>query len=208
MASKVHVITLEKGIATEDVVEETPIATVHRLATGKYADDVRCLRRSRTASRIDELRTRSIDPDVVHFQETYGFGGPYRGHSDGIHGARVRQPEPGHGKEVAVAIAGAVVAASRRRKASGATGTWCRLPRTLPKRSSRSVTMPTSRPYPNAISPQFFDIESRTPWRDGSCLRDGSIAARTSARRFSAVAQACRDRGMDVSLHAAGEFSG
>jgi len=60
-------------------------------------------------------------------------------------------------------------------------------------------------PIPNAISPQFFDIESRPV--DGRVLFAGWINRRKNIGAAIRAVSKLASEGVDVSLHAAGEFS-
>lgn len=195
-----HVVTLEKG-RDEDVVEETPIATVHRLGTGRMPMMIDVFG-GPGRKKIDRC-IRDIAPDVVHFQETYGFGGPYPDIPTvfTVHGFdslnlvteqkwlwRLRAPlwrfaeKKGIGShKYLVSIAPYVTEALE------------------------TVCDADISPIPNAISPQFFDIQPRPV--PGRVLYAGWINRRKNiGAAIKAIAQLAGE-GLGVSLHAAGEFS-
>ena len=71
-----HIVTLEKG-RNDDAVEDCGFATVHRLAGGRLPMIVDVF--NGPGRRKVDRYIRGLNPDVVHFQETYGFGGPVKG---------------------------------------------------------------------------------------------------------------------------------
>ena len=197
---ELHVITLEKG-RTEDVVEETPLATVHRLAAGRMPMMLDVFG-GPGRKKIDRC-VRKIAPDVVHFQETYGFGGPYADiptvftvHGfDSLNlvteqnwGWRLRSPlwkiaeKKGIGSHpYLVSIAPYVT------------------------EELETVCYSDITPIPNAISPQFFDIESLPV--EGRVLFAGWINRRKNIGAAIRAVALLAGQGQTVSLHAAGEFS-
>lgn len=195
-----HVITLEKG-RDADSVEETSIATIHRLATGRMPMMIDVFG-GPGRKKIDRC-VREIAPDVVHFQETYGFGGPYPDIPTvfTVHGFdslnlvteqkklwRLRSPlwkmaeKKGIGRhKFLVSIAPYVT------------------------EELESVCDADITPIPNAISSQFFDIESRAV--EGRVLFAGWINRRKNIGAAIRAVAHLAAQGIDVSLHAAGEFS-
>lgn len=195
-----HVITLEKG-RDSDTVEETSIATVHRLATGRMPMMLDVFG-GPGRKRIDRC-VREIAPDVVHFQETYGFGGPYADIPTvfTVHGFdslnlvtekkwlwRLRSPLWKLAEKKGIG--------SHRHIVSIAPY----VTEELETIGDFGIT-----PIPNAISPQFFDIESRPV--AGRVLFAGWINRRKNIGAAIQAVARLADSGMDVSLHAAGEFS-
>lgn len=198
--TELHVVTLEKN-RTLDVVEENELATVHRLhASGRpmIADVFGGPGRKR----IDEC-IRGIKPDVVHFQETYGFGGPY---------PDIPTVFTVHGFDSLNLVT--------ERKSAW----WLRAP--LWKLAERKGIgshgyLVSIAPYvtemltefsraeiveiPNAISPEFFKIDNRPV--AGRIFFAGWINRR---KNITAAIKAIRElvaEGHDVSLHAAGALS-
>ena len=197
---ELHVITLEKG-RTEDVVEETPLATVHRLAAGKMPMMLDVFG-GPGRKKIDRC-VRKIAPDVVHFQETYGFGGPYpdiptvftvHGFDSLNHvteqnwGWRLRSPLWKIAEKKGI-------------------GSHPYLVSIAPYVTEELETVCDSdiTPIPNAISPQFFDIESRRV--EGRVLFAGWINRRKNIGAAIRAVALLAGQGQNVSLHAAGEFS-
>ena len=197
---KLHVITLEKG-RTEDVVEETSLATVHRLAAGRMPMMLDVFG-GPGRKKIDRC-VRKIAPDVVHFQETYGFGGPYADiptvftvHGfDSLNlvteqnwGWRLRSPLWKIAEKKGI-------------------GSHPYLVSIAPYVTEELETVCDSdiTPIPNAISPQFFDIESRPV--EGRVLFAGWINRRKNIGAAIRAVALLAGQGQTVSLHAAGEFS-
>ncbi|MBT8080892.1 MAG: glycosyltransferase family 4 protein [Gammaproteobacteria bacterium] len=195
-----HVITLEKG-RDADAVEETPLATVHRLATGRMPMMLDVF--GGPGRRKIDRCVRDIAPDVVHFQETYGFGGPYPDIPTvfTVHGFdslnlvterkwlwRLRAPLWRFAEKKGIG--------NHRHLVSIAPYVTEEL---------ETVCDADISPIPNAISPQFFDIEPRPV--PGRVLYAGWINRRKNiGAAIRAIAQLAGE-GLDVSLHAAGEFS-
>ena len=195
-----HILTLERG-RDSDVVEETPLATVHRLKRGRTPMMVDVF--GGPGRRKIDRCVRAIAPDIVHFQETYGFGGPYPDIPTvfTVHGFdslnlvtekkwlwRLRSPLWRLAEKKGIG--------SHRYLVSIAPYVTEEL---------ESVCDADISPIPNAISPQFFDIEPRPV--PGRVLYAGWINRRKNiGAAIRALAQLAGE-GMDVSLHAAGEFS-
>ena len=197
---ELHVITLEKG-RDDDVVEKTPLATVHRLAAGKMPMMFDVFG-GPGRKKIDRC-VRAIAPDVVHFQETYGFGGPYADiptvftvHGfDSLNlvteqnwGWRLRSPLWKIAEKKGI-------------------GSHPYLVSIAPYVTEELETVCDSdiTPIPNAISPQFFDIESRPV--EGRILFAGWINRRKNIGAAVRAVAMLTGQGQNVSLHAAGEFS-
>ena len=197
---ELHVVTLEKELDA-DVVEKTPLATVHRLAAGKTPMMLDIFG-GPGRKKIDRC-IRAIKPDVVHFQETYGFGRPYPDIPTvfTVHGFdslnlvterkwlwRLRAPlwrlaeKKGIGSHRYV-ISIAPYVTEQLEAIGGAEIT----------------------PIPNAISPQFFEIEPR-PVR-GQVLFAGWINRRKNIGVAIRAIALLTEQGVDASLQAAGEFS-
>lgn len=197
---ELHVVTLEKG-RIEDSVEKNEFATVHRLRASARPM-IFDVFGGPGRRHIDQC-IRSIDPDVVHFQETYGFGGPYRD---------IPTVFTVHGFDSLNLV-------TERKYAW-----WLRAPlwRLAERKGIGSHAHIISiAPYvtemlsefsraeiveiPNAISPEFFKIENRPI--DGRIFFAGWINRR---KNIATAIKAVRDlvaQGLDVSLHAAGAMS-
>jgi len=197
---ELHVITLEKDRG-DDVVEETPLATIHRLAAGKMPMMFDIFG-GPGRKKIDQ-RVREIGPDVVHFQETYGFGGPYPDIPTvfTVHGFdslnlvteknwawRLRSPLWKMAEKKGIG--------SHRHLVSIAPYVTEEL---------ETVCDAEITSIPNAINPQFFEIESRPA--EGRVLFAGWINRRKNIGAAIRAVARLADEGRKVSLHAAGEFS-
>ncbi len=197
---ELHVVTLEKG-RDEDVVEKTPLATVHRLAASRMPMMLDVFG-GPGRRKIDEC-VRKIGPDIVHFQETYGFGGPYPDIPTifTVHGFdslnlvteknwlwRLRSP--------LWKIAEKKGIGSHRFLVSIAPYVTEEL---------ETVCHSDITPIPNAISPQFFNIQASPV--DGRVLFAGWINRRKNIGAAIRAIARLAEEGREVSLHAAGEFS-
>lgn len=195
-----HVITLEKNRDT-DVVEKTPIATVHRLAAGRMPMMFDVFG-GPGRKRIDRC-VREIAPDVVHFQETYGFGGPYPDIPTvfTVHGFdslnlvtekkwlwRLRSPLWKFAEKKGIGSHRYIVSIAPY------------VTEELETIGDAAIT-----PIPNAISPQFFDIEPQPV--EGRVLFAGWINRRKNIGAAIRAVSKLASEGVNVSLHAAGEFS-
>ncbi|RZV34380.1 MAG: glycosyltransferase family 1 protein [Chromatiales bacterium] len=197
---ELHVVTLEKD-RDEDLVEEASLATVHRLAAGRMPMMFDIFG-GPGRKKIDQC-VREIAPDVVHFQETYGFGGPYPDIPTifTVHGFdslnlvteknwlwRLRSPLWKYAEKKGIG--------SHRFLVSIAPY----VTETLETVCDSDIT-----PIPNAISPQFFDIKASPV--DGRVLFAGWINRRKNIGAAIRAVARLAEEGRDVSLHAAGEFS-
>lgn len=197
---ELHVVTLEKS-RQQDVVEKNELATVHRLSAGRMPMMLDVFG-GPGRKKIDHC-IRSIGPDIVHFQETYGFGGPYPDIPTvfTVHGFdslnlvtekkwlwRLRSPlwrlaeKKGIGShQYIVSIAPYV------------------------REELETMTNADITSIPNAISPQFFDIQAAPV--EGRILFAGWINRRKNLGAAVRAVAKLKEQGKTVSLHAAGEFS-
>lgn len=197
---ELHVVTLEKD-RDADLVEQTPLATVHRLAAGRMPMMFDVFG-GPGRKKIDRC-VREIAPDVVHFQETYGFGGPYPDIPTifTVHGFdslnlvteknwlwRLRSPLWKFAEKKG--IGGHRFLVSIAPYVTEELETVC----------DSDIT-----PIPNAISPQFFDIKASPA--EGRVLFAGWINRRKNIGAAIRAVARLAEEGREVSLHAAGEFS-
>jgi glycosyltransferase involved in cell wall biosynthesis len=195
-----HVVTLEKE-RKEDTVETCGFATVHRLAGGRLPMIVDVFN-GPGRKKIDRYIT-GLRPDVVHFQETYGFGGPVNG---------VPTVFTVHGFDSLNLV-------TERKYLWRLRAPLWRLAEKKGIRSHRNVV--SIAPYvteqlrglaageivsiPNAVSREFFSVRSETV--PGRVLFAGWINPRKNlATAISAVSKLVQ-QGKDVTLHAAGDFA-
>lgn len=197
---EVHVVTLEKS-RLDDSVVKNEFATIHRLGTSRWPMIVDVFG-GPGRKRIDAC-IRSINPDVVHFQETYGFGGPY---------PDIPTVFTVHGFDSLNLV-------TERKYAW-----WLRAPlwRIAERKGIGSHTHIVSiAPYvteqlakvsraeiveiPNAISPEFFRIRNQPV--NGRLFFAGWINRRKNVAAAIRVVRELVAQGLDVSLHAAGALS-
>ncbi|MGH8165622.1 MAG: glycosyltransferase family 4 protein [Woeseiaceae bacterium] len=196
---KLHVITLEKQ-RQRDSIETTEFADIHRLAGSRMPmmlDVFNGPGRKKINRYISGLR-----PDVVHFQETYGFGGPcpdvptvFTVHGfDSLNLAterkylwRLRAP--------LWRIAERKGIRSQKHLVSIAPYVTER----LEKLASAEIV-----PIPNAISPEFFSVTNEPV--SGRVLFAGWVNERKNLIAAIGAISKLVQQGADVSLHAAGAF--
>lgn len=195
-----HIVTLEKG-RNDDAVEDCGFATVHRLAGGRLPMIVDVF--NGPGRRKVDRYIRGLNPDVVHFQETYGFGGPVKGvptvftvHGfDSLNLVTERQ-YLWYLRAPLWRLAEKKGISSHRHLVSIAPYVTEQL-RELGL-SAEIVSIP------NAISREFFSVPDATV--PGRVLFAGWINPRKNlATAISAVSRLVQ-LGKDVTLHAAGDF--
>lgn len=195
----VDVVTLEKD-RSDDTVESMGGVGVHRLA-GKSVPQLLDVFGGPGRKRIDEY-IRRLKPDVVHFQETYGFGGPY---SD------IPTVFTVHGFDSLNLV-------TERKYLWQLRAPLWRFAERKGIRSHRYIV--SIAPYvteslrefydgelvdiPNAISPEFFDVKPSPV--AGRVFFAGWINARKNIMGAIAACNKLIQQGKDVTLHAAGDF--
>ncbi len=198
--TEVHVVTLEKG-RDRDSVEQTDLAVIHRLAAGRLPM-IADVFGGPGRRRIDEC-IAGIAPDVVHFQETYGFGGPCRD---------LPTVFTVHGFDSLNLV-------TERKYLWWLRAPLWKLAESRGIRRHRCII--SIAPYvseqireyydgeivdiPNAISPAFFEIERRPV--PGRLFFAGWINRRKNIKAAIRALHRLVEQGHDVSLHAAGALS-
>jgi glycosyltransferase involved in cell wall biosynthesis len=195
-----HIVTLEKG-RLDDSVVKNEYATIHRLRASRRPMIVDVFG-GPGRRRIDEC-IRGIKPDVVHFQETYGFGGRY---------PDIPTVFTVHGFDSLNLV-------TERKYAW-----WLRAPlwRVAERKGISSHEHIISiAPYvteqlaeyglaeiveiPNAISPEFFKVRNQPV--NGRIFFAGWINRRKNVAAAIKTVRELVAQGMDVNLHAAGALS-
>ncbi len=196
---EVHIVTLQKDI-DEDQVEETPYGTVHRLAAGRLPMIIDVF--GGPGRRKIDKYIAGLEPDVVHFQETYGFGGPCLDFPTvfTVHGFdslnlvteekylwRVRAPLWAIAEKKGIGSHSHIVSIAPY------------VTEKLEEICDAEIT-----PIPNAISPQFFDLESKPV--PGRIFFAGWINRRKNITAAIRALGLLVESGQDATLHAAGAY--
>lgn len=195
-----HVVTLEKGL-DQDVEEKTPYATVHRLAAPRRPMILDVFG-GPGRQKIDQC-IRALQPDVVHFQETYGFGGPY---------ADIPTVFTVHGfdslnlvteRKYAWRLRAPLWEMAEKR----GIGSHQHLISIAPYVTEKLVELSNAdvTEIPNAMNPEFFDLQPNPV--PGRIFFAGWINRRKNVGAAIRATKILADQDLDVSLHAAGDFS-
>ncbi|MGH8195375.1 MAG: glycosyltransferase family 4 protein [Woeseiaceae bacterium] len=196
---ELHIVTLEKERRQESI-ETNGFAKVHRLP-GTRVPMLLDVFNGPGRRRIDKY-IKCLEPDVVHFQETYGFGGPCSGIPTvfTVHGFdslnlatehkylwRIRAP--------LWRIAEKKGIQSQKHLVSIAPHVTEQLQKIV---SGEIVSIP------NAVSPEFFSVRNEAV--AGRIVFAGWINKRKNLMAAIGAVNKLVHQGLDVSLHAAGAF--
>ncbi|NOX69192.1 MAG: glycosyltransferase family 4 protein [Gammaproteobacteria bacterium] len=197
---ELHVVTLERRLS-HTVVEELPFATIHRLP-GNRRPMILDVFGGPGRRRIDDYIV-GLKPDIVHFQESYGLGGPY---SDiptvfTVHGFDSLNLVTE--RKYAWWLRAPLWKIAEKKGLRKHANIISIAPYVTEKLKAESTAEITE--IPNAISPEFFTVESKPV--PGRIFFAGWINSRKNVMAAIRATNKLLQQGMDVSLHIAGDVA-
>ena len=197
---ELHVVTLERKL-DRAAIEESPFATIHRLPGNRRPMILDVF--GGPGRRLIDDYIVGLKPDIVHFQESYGLGGPY---SDiptvfTVHGFdslnlvterkyawRLRAPLWKIAEKKGI------------RKHENIVSIAPYVTEKLVEESNAEITE-----IPNAISPEFFSVQNKPV--PGRIFFAGWINSRKNVIAAIRATNKLLQQGLDVSLHIAGDVA-